>query len=170
VDRFLLVHGDEPTAGRRTGELTVRAMVDEARAATDRAEFAGVQPFGVGVTSGLGRKLPAWKQAADFVFVQVSFSLDALLRWRDANPVDLPVYAGVMVLASAGMAKQLRAAIPEIEIPDSLVERVSADRNAGVEAACALIEAVRETGAFAGVHLVPVSRYRQVAARLECAP
>jgi hypothetical protein len=29
--------------------------------------------------------------------------------------------------------------------------------------------ALRETGAFAGVHLVPVSRFRQVAAKLEVA-
>lgn len=32
---------------------------------------------------------------------------------------------------------------------------------------CAQIQRVRDSGAFAGVHLVPVSRYRQVAARLE---
>jgi methylenetetrahydrofolate reductase (NADPH) len=170
VDRFLLVHGDEPTAGGRTGELTVRTMIDEARAATDRPAFTGVAPFGIGVTSGLRRRLPAWKRVADFVFVQVSFTVDALLRWRDANPVDVPVYAGVMVLASAGMAQRLRASIPDIEIPEKLVDRVRTDLDAGVEAACEQIEAVRETGAFAGVHLVPVSRYRQIAARLEGAP
>src|SRR5919107_3612172 len=39
VDEFLFVHGDKPTAGDRTGELTVRAMIDEARAATERPEF-----------------------------------------------------------------------------------------------------------------------------------
>ncbi len=75
-----------------------------------------------------------------------------------------------MVLASAGMAQRLRTAIPDIEIPETLVDRVRVDRNAGVDAACDQIDAVRRTGAFAGVHLVPVSRYRQVAARLEGAP
>jgi methylenetetrahydrofolate reductase (NADPH) len=90
-----------------------------------------------------------------------------LLRWRDANPITLPVHAGVMVLASARMAERLRATIPDIEIPDALIERVRADPEAGVDAACEQIEAVRRSGAFAGVHLVPVSKYRQVAARLE---
>src|SRR5215469_7767394 len=33
VDRFLFVHGDKPTAGGRTSELTVRAMIEEARGA-----------------------------------------------------------------------------------------------------------------------------------------
>ncbi len=167
VDQFLFVHGDKPTAGDRTSQLTVGAMIDEARAATDRPAFAGVGPFRVGVTAGLGRRLPPWKQDADFAFVQVCYSVDALLRWREENPVDLPVFAGVMVLASAGMAERLRASIPDIEIPAELVERVRRDPAAGVEAACEQVLALRETGAFAGVHLVPVSRYREVAARLE---
>jgi methylenetetrahydrofolate reductase (NADPH) len=77
------------------------------------------------------------------------------------------VYVGVMVLASAGMARRLAASIPDIQIPDELVERVQADPAAGVDAACELVLALRDTGAFAGVHLVPVSRFRQVAARLE---
>ena len=33
VDRFLFVYGDKPTVGGRTSELTVRAMMDEARGA-----------------------------------------------------------------------------------------------------------------------------------------
>lgn len=167
VDQFLFVHGDKPTAGDRAGELTVRAMMTEARAATDSPAFAGVGPFRLGVTAGLGRPLIGWKRSADFAFVQVSYSLDALLRWRDKNPVDIPVYAGVMVLASSGMAERLRATIPDIEIPDSLLEQVRKDPSAGVTAACEQVLAIRATGAFAGVHLVPVSRYREVAARLE---
>lgn len=167
VGEFLFVHGDEPTAGGRTSELTVRSMIDEARRATDQPTFAGVDPFRVGVTAGLHRTLPAWKQAADFAFVQVSYSIDTLLKWRENNPFDLPVYAGVMVLASAGMANRLRATIPDIDIPTDLIDRVDADPAAGVAAACEQVLALRESGAFAGVHLVPVGRYRQVAARLE---
>jgi 5,10-methylenetetrahydrofolate reductase len=78
-----------------------------------------------------------------------------------------PVYAGVMVLASAVMARRLAATIPDIEIPSSLVSAVSRDRSAGVDAACEQILALRDSGAFDGVHLVPVARYREVALRLE---
>src|SRR5208337_1922213 len=70
VDRFLFVYGDKPTAGGRTSELTVRAMIEEARGAAEDPAFAGCRRFGVGVTSGL-RPVPAWKTAADFTFVQV---------------------------------------------------------------------------------------------------
>jgi len=171
VDQFLFVHGDKPTAGGRTSELTVRAMIEEARAAAADPVFADADAhqFQVGVAAGLSRRFPDWKRAADFVFAQVSFSIPALLRWREANPVDLPVYVGVMVLASAGMARRLASSIPDIEIPDELVRQVEADPAAGVDAACEQVLALRDTGAFAGVHLVPVSRFRQVAARLETA-
>ena len=166
VDRFLFVYGDKPTAGGRTSELTVRTMIEETRAAAEDPAFAGCQPFRVGVTSGL-RPVPAWKSAADFAFVQVSYSIDALLRWRESVCLDVPVYAGVMVLASADMARNLAAAIPDIDIPDQLVDNVARDRDAGVDAACEQVLAIRDSGAFDGVHLVPVSRYREVAARLE---
>jgi 5,10-methylenetetrahydrofolate reductase len=166
VDQFLFVHGDKPSSGGRTGELTVQAMMEEVRALPDDAAFAGVAPFRVGAAAAL-RPLPSWKLAADFLFVQVSFSLEVLLRWRDANPVDVPVFAGVMVLASEGHARRLAAAIPDIDIPGPLIQKIASDRRAGVEATCEQALRIRESGAFDGVHLIPVSRYREVAAELE---
>jgi methylenetetrahydrofolate reductase (NADPH) len=166
VDQFLFVYGDKPSSGGRTSDLNVRTMIEEARGLPAEAAFAGTAPFRIGTAAAL-RPLPAWKRAADFMFAQVSFSLDALLRWREANPVDVPVYAGVMVIASAGHAQRLAAAIPDIEIPDQLVAQVAGDRLAGVAAACDYVTAIRESGAFDGVHLIPVARYREVAAQLE---
>ncbi|GIH18381.1 methylenetetrahydrofolate reductase [Rugosimonospora africana] len=166
VSEFLFVYGDKPTAGDRTSELTVRAMLDEARALTGDPAFEGIPAFRVGVAAG-PRRLPSWKRAADFVFAQMSFSVDALLRWRDAAALDVPVYAGVLVLPSAAMARRLAATIPDIEIPAELIERVEQDRRHGVDAACEQIERLRESGAFDGVHLVPVARYREMALRLE---
>jgi methylenetetrahydrofolate reductase (NADPH) len=166
VDQFLFVYGDKPAQGSRTSHLTVRAMIEEARRLPGQPEFAGTPPFRIGTAAALA-PLPAWKRAADFIFVQASFSVEALLRWRDANPADVPVYPGVIVLASARHARALAAAIPDIEIPARLAEQVAADRDAGVAAACEQVMRLRETGAFDGVHLIPVTRYREVAARLE---
>ena len=52
-------------------------------------------------------------------------------------------------------------------MPPDLVARLEKDRNAGVDAACDLVVGIRDSGAFDGVHLIPVARYREVAARLE---
>ncbi|WP_043621468.1 methylenetetrahydrofolate reductase [Nonomuraea candida] len=157
VDQFLFVYGDKPTSGNRTSDLTVRSMIEEARAFSPG--------FRLGAAAAL-RPLPAWKRTADLLFSQVSFSVEAQLRWREAHPVEVPVYAGVMVLASANHARLLSSAIPDIALPEELVDKVAADRMAGVEAACEQVLALRDSGAFAGVHLVPVSRYRDVEARL----
>jgi methylenetetrahydrofolate reductase (NADPH) len=166
VSEFLLVYGDRSTPGASGDGLTIGGMLDDIRMFSDGPAFDGRPSFRLGVTSRLA-PLPARKQSADFVFAQVTFSLDALLRWRDDLEFDGPVYAGVMVLASAPMAQKLASDIREIEIPDAWVQAVEADRNAGVELACDYVESIRASGAFDGVHLVPVSRYREVAARLE---
>jgi methylenetetrahydrofolate reductase (NADPH) len=166
VDQFLFVYGDKPSSGGRTSDLTVGTMIEAARGLPAEPAFAGVRPFRIGTAAAL-RPVPAWKRAADFMFAQVSFSLDALLRWREAHPVDVPVYAGVMVIASAGHAQRLAASIPDIEIPAALVEQVAGDRLAGVTAACEYVMKIQESGAFDGVHLIPVARYREVAAQLE---
>jgi methylenetetrahydrofolate reductase (NADPH) len=166
VSQFLFVYGDKPSSGGRTSDLTVRSMIDEARSCATDPVFTGVPPWRIGAAASL-RPLVDWKRSADFLFTQISYSVEAQLRWRDANPVDIPVYAGVMVLASAGMARRLAASIPDIDIPRRLIDQVAADKTAGVDAACEQIRQLRDSGAFQGVHLVPVGRYREVSARHE---
>ena len=164
VDQFLLVAGD-----RQPGEapgLGVRAMIDEIRDFGSSSAFAGHPAFRLGATTRM-RALAPFKRDADFLFVQVSFDVDALVRWRDQLDFDRPVHAGVMVLASPVMAERIARDIPEVDIPAAVRERLDRDPAAGVELACEQVEAVRASGAFDGVHLVPVSRYREVAARLE---
>ena len=77
VDEFLFVYGDRPETGSRSDDLTVRSMIDEARrfAAEPGLSQGSLR---IGVTSRLGT-LPSWKRDADFLFVQVSFSVPALL-------------------------------------------------------------------------------------------
>jgi 5,10-methylenetetrahydrofolate reductase len=162
VDEFLFVYGDDPASGDRTGQLTVRTMIDHLRRFSDEHGA----PFRAGATTRL-RPLPEWKREADFLFVQVSFDLDSLLAWRDTVDFDGEVYAGVMVLPSASMARKLVADIPEIAVPDAWIGAVEGDREAGVDLACRLASAIADSGAFAGVHLIPGVRYRETAARLE---
>jgi methylenetetrahydrofolate reductase (NADPH) len=166
VDQFLFIYGDEPQAGARTSELTVRTMLNEGRAYSESLD--PVTPMRFGAATSL-RPLPRWKRSVDFLFVQIGFNLDDLLEWRSAAELDegVPVYAGVIVLPSADMARRLATAIPSLEIPPDLVERLEHNRDAGTDAACDLVVGIRDSEAFEGVHLIPVSRYREVAARLE---
>jgi len=165
VDEFLFVYGDAPASGGRTGQLTVRSMIEYLRRFSEEHE-GHASRFRAGVTTRL-RPLPSWKSAADFLFVQVSFDLDQLLTWRDTVAFDGKVYAGVMVLPSVSMARKLVADIPEITVPQRWIDAVETDRRAGVELACGLARSIAESGAFDGVHLIPGVRYRETAALLE---
>jgi 5,10-methylenetetrahydrofolate reductase len=166
VDQFLFVYGDRPSLGSRTGQLTVQSMMRELRAFPPGQGQDGGPPFRAGVAAGPG-PLPEWKRGADFVFAQVGFSVDAMVAWRAGIDFDRPVYAGVMVVPSVAMARKIGADIPQLAVPDEWLRAIERDPMAGVELACDLVAGIRDSGVFDGVHLIPVSRYREVAARLE---
>jgi methylenetetrahydrofolate reductase (NADPH) len=167
VNEFLFVYGDRPETGARSDDLTVRSMISEARRFSQRPEITS--GFRIGVATGL-RAIPSWKQEADFLLTQVIFSAAELIRWRLAHDFEGPVYAGVMVLPSASMARKLSADVPQLAVPESVIRQLDADRESGVAIACELIERIRESQAFDGVHLIPVNRYREMATRLEQMP
>jgi len=54
-----------------------------------------------------------------------------------------------------------------LAVPDGIIDQLDRDRTSGVEIACDHIRSIFESGAFAGVHLIPVNRYREMAVRLE---
>jgi 5,10-methylenetetrahydrofolate reductase len=164
VKEFLFVYGDRPETGKRSDDLRVKTMIREARHFQSRME--GSESLRLGVTTALG-SLPEWKLEADILFAQVSFSFETLMEWRASISFAGPVFAGVMVIPSPTMARKLTSEISQLAVPSYVVERLDRDRDAGVELACDLISQIRDSGAFDGVHLIPTSRYREVAARLE---
>jgi 5,10-methylenetetrahydrofolate reductase len=162
VEEFLFVYGDRPETGRRSDDLTVRSMIDMAR------DFAEEQasPMRIGVPCGLGA-VPEWKRHADVWYLQVSYDLDAMISWRSGIEFDGAIFAGVMALPSATMARKVSTDVPQLAVPRTILDRLDADPNAGVDLAVELVTDVRDSKAFDGVHLISVNRYRQVATALE---
>ncbi len=155
VRDFLFVRGDDPAEGARSN-LTVRQMLTEARAYPDA-------DFSLGVTVRCGAAAPTWKHEADFWLVQASFDVDRLVAWRRTVDYEGRIFAGVLVMASAKMAARIADDIPEIDVPADLIGAFEHDPDAGVQRALALVAEIERSGAFDGVHLVPVGRYQQVA-------
>lgn len=60
----------------------------------------------------------------------------------------------------------LRDDVPEIGVPDALIRQLETYRNAGVDLAVEMIDRIRSSRRFDGVHLVPVGRYNDIATRL----
>lgn len=158
IEDLLLVYGDEPDIGTRASDLTVRTMLEECRLQAPHLR--------VGVTTRL-RPLPAWKGSADKLFVQISYDVDDLLRWRDSVVFDGPVLPAVMVVPSRAMAERLAARIPALRVPEPWLEAIDRDPRAGVDLVADLAERIRATGAFEGIHVVSGRRHVQTAARLQ---
>ena len=165
VDHFLFVYGDAPREGRRTDDLTVRGMISEVRNFGTGALFEGYSNFKIGTVAKTTKPI-TWRSAADFLFVQISYAPHRLLEWRNDLDYDGCVYAGVLVLASARMARRVNATIPDIRIPQRIIDKLESDPEYGIDFALEQIETVRDSGLFDGVHLVPVTRFRQIAERL----
>jgi len=162
VDHFLFVYGDAPTEGCRVDDLTVRGMISEVRSFGTSALFEGYPDFHIGTVVKPGRPL-AWRAWADFVFVQISYATPRLLEWRSQQSFGGRMFAGVLVLASARMARRVNATIPDIRIPERVIDRLEHDPDYGLRVALEQIDAIEESGLFDGVHLVPVGRYAAVA-------
>ena len=165
VDHFLFVYGDPPIEGRRTDDLTVRGMIDEVRTFGQGPLFQGFPDFRIGTVAKPTRPL-AWRERADYVFVQVTYARERLLRWREELRFTGRLYPAVLVLASSRMAKRINASLPDIRIPERIIDKLDDDPRVGIDLAMDQIEWIRETEAFDGIHLVPVGRFREVAERL----
>ena len=82
VNHFLFVYGDAPKEGRRTEDLTVRGMMQQVRSFGGGPLFSGFPDFRIGTVTKPGRPL-GWRTHAEFVFLQISFATERLIRWRE---------------------------------------------------------------------------------------
>ena len=120
----------------------------------------------IGTVAKTGTRL-GWRAAADFIFVQITYAPHRLVEWRRSLDYDGGVYAGVLVLASARMARRINVTIPDIRVPERIIDKLESDPAYGLDFALEQIETLKDSGVFDGVHLVPVTRYRQIAERLQ---
>ena len=165
VDEFLFVYGDRP---RRGLGPTTSPSGDDRRSPPFRRPSGRLRRPD---RCGLGSPAPSGlEQEADFLLAQISFSARDLLEWRASIDFSGPVFAGVMVVPGPTMARKLSADIPELAVPEPIIELLDRDGKAGVKIACDLIDEIRESQVFDGIHLIPVAAYREMAARLEQRP
>jgi methylenetetrahydrofolate reductase (NADPH) len=112
---------------------------------------------------------------AEFFQTQVIFDLDTLRRFMDrARRTRVKILAGILVLASARMARRFNARVPGVRVPGALVEelekapRGSAGKR-GMEIAAGMIRQIREQGICDGVHVMTAGREDVVPEVLELA-
>ncbi len=121
--------------------------------------------------SGLKRRLER-KREAGARFVQTQMVMDPLVLERFcremADPMELPVLAGVFLLKSAKNASFINNKVPGANIPDHLIARLEAASDPAAEGVVIAAEQVRQfSGIAQGVHVMAVRAEQRIPEVLE---
>ena len=163
VDEFLFVYGDRPKTGARSDDLSVRTMIAEAR------RFAE-QPARTGPSAS------AWPPASDRcppgrarpIFSSPRSAFRPAISSSGGPVSSSPVRGSPGSSSCPGppWPESCPPISPSWRCPSRSSPCSTATRGGGGIAG-ELIDEIRESGAFDGIHLIPVTGYREMAARLE---
>jgi len=112
---------------------------------------------------------------AQFFQTQGVFSLEKLRRFMQyASQFNVRILTGIIVMASARMAKYMNENVPGIIVPDSVIDELATAEKGkglqkGIEIAVRLIRAIKEEKLCDGVHIMAVGNESKVAEILEAA-
>jgi methylenetetrahydrofolate reductase (NADPH) len=118
----------------------------------------------------LGKKV---KVGCDFIQTQGIYNLEKFTKWmemvRDRGLHEkCAILAGVIPLKSAGMAKHMKKNVPGMDVPDSLIERLSAvpkekQAEEGIKICVEMIQQLKEIKGVRGVHIMAIEWEQKVA-------
>ncbi len=112
----------------------------------------------------LGKKITA---GADFIQTQIIYNVPKFKEWMKMV-ADMGLHekafilAGVAPLKSAGMAKHMKHNVPGMDVPDEVINRMTAasaakkGKEEGIKICLEVIERVREIKGISGVHIMAV--------------
>jgi methylenetetrahydrofolate reductase (NADPH) len=104
---------------------------------------------------------------ADFVQTQCIFNIPKFRQWMEEVRAmglhqEIKILAGITPLKGAGMAKYMKNFVPGMDVPDEIVERMSAvekgepQQAEGKKLAVEMIKELAEIDGVAGVHIMAV--------------
>lgn len=125
--------------------------------------------------SKLKKKVAA---GAQFIQTQGIFDMDSLKHFMQevrAAGITVPIMAGIIPLKTAGMAKFMNANVPGIQVPDWMIERLTAaaeegkakgvkglPMQAGIDMAAEFIAQIKAEGVCEGVHIMAIGAEHNV--------
>ena len=125
--------------------------------------------------SKLKKKVAA---GAQFIQTQGIFDMDSLKHFMQevrAAGITVPIMAGIIPLKTAGMAKFMNANVPGIQVPDWMIERLTAaaeegkekgvkglPMQAGMDMAAEFIAQIKAENVCEGVHIMAIGAEKNV--------
>ncbi|MBN2318583.1 MAG: methylenetetrahydrofolate reductase [Acidobacteria bacterium] len=118
----------------------------------------------------LGKKV---KAGAEFIQTQCIYNVEKFSKWMEevrerGLHEKCAILAGVTPLKSAGMAKYMKKNVPGMDVPDSLIERLSAvpkenQAEEGIKICVEMIQQLKEIEGVRGVHIMAIEWEEKVA-------
>ena len=112
---------------------------------------------------------------AQFFQTQGVFDVASLRRFMQyASQFDIKILAGIIVLASARMAKYMNDNVPGIMVPQPIIDELASvekgkGRQKGIEIAARLMKTIKEENLSQGIHIMAVGNESVVPDILEAA-
>jgi methylenetetrahydrofolate reductase (NADPH) len=113
----------------------------------------------------------------DFIQTQPVLNMERFKRWLDQSteqglPDQCPIIAGVILLKSTKMARHLKAHVPGIMIPDTIIDRLDAvpeDKQPaeGMNICIEQIGELKQTKGVKGVHIIAIGCEERLAEIVE---
>jgi methylenetetrahydrofolate reductase (NADPH) len=127
---------------------------------------AAANPFADPFELRVARLAKKVKAGADFIQTQCIYNLERFGRWmegvRDRGLHEkVHILAGVTPMKSVGMAKYMKTNVPGMDVPDSLIKRMSGapkgkQAEEGIRICVETILALREMKGVAGFHIMAI--------------
>jgi methylenetetrahydrofolate reductase (NADPH) len=186
ISNILCLSGDHQSFGdcaqcQNVHDLDSMQLIQTVRCMRDEGKFLGgdkirrppkmfvgaaanpfADPFEIRVPR-LAKKIAA---GAEFIQTQCIYNLDKFERWmeqaRDRGLMEkIYILAGLTPMKSVGMAKYMRAKVPGMDVPESIIDRlagVAKEKQAqeGIDICVEAIQRLKEVKGVAGFHIMAI--------------
>lgn len=127
---------------------------------------AAANPFGDPFKIRVPRLAKKVAAGAEFIQTQCIYNMDRFEKWMEGvceRGLDKQVYimAGITPMRSVGMAKYMKRAVPGMDVPDELIERLQGvekkqQAQEGINIAVEQIQRLKEVKGVAGFHIMAI--------------
>ncbi|MFV0437733.1 MAG: methylenetetrahydrofolate reductase [Desulfopila sp.] len=127
---------------------------------------AAANPFGDPFKIRVPRLAKKVASGAEFIQTQCIYNMERFEQWMEGvreRGLDQQVYimAGITPMRSVGMAKYMKRAVPGMDVPDELIERLQGvdkkkQAQEGIDIAVEQIQRLKEIKGVAGFHIMAI--------------
>ena len=130
---------------------------------------AAINPFAQPLESEVNRLKDKVTAGADFVQTQPIYNIEGFKKWMElvrekGLHKEVKILAGITPVTSVAAARYMKTKVPNMDIPDRIIERLRKARNKeeaaeeGIKIAVEAINQLKQIEGVAGVHIMTLQR------------